>query len=87
MGWGRAYTEGKLASPRDLLSSAGSYGNKGQTLLRFPCVSCVCVCVCVYRHVWAHTCLCECFVYFNPLLDLSLQDMAPLLSVGGGTSP
>ena len=85
-GWARGDPVGKLANSRDLLSSAGSYGNRGQTLLRVSlCFVCVCVCVCM--HAWAHTCMCVCFVYFNPLLDFSLQELAPLFSVGGGTSP
>lgn len=57
-GWARGDPVGKLANSRDLLSGAGSYGNKGQTLLRVSlCFARVCVCVhaCVGTHL--HVCV------------------------------
>lgn len=53
---GRGDPVGKLANSRDLLSGAGSYGNRGQTLLRVSL--CLRVCVCVHACVGTHLHVC-----------------------------
>ena len=57
-GWARGDPVGKLANSRDLLSGAGSYGNRGQTLLRVSlCFARVCVCACMRGHTPACVCV------------------------------